>query len=173
MAHVKVHSQHHHSLGQNIRYNPINRIESPEINPYIYRQLIFDKGGKYIEWRKDSLFSKLCWESWTNFTSHTKINSKWLLSLSSVTQSCPALSYPMNHSTPGLPVHHQLLEFTQTHVHSVSDVIHSFHPLSSPSPPALNLAQCQGLLKSQLFASGGQSIGVSASTSVLPMNTRD
>ena len=57
----------------------------------------------------------------------------------------------MNHSMPGLPVHHQLLEFTQTHVHSVSDVIHSSHPLSSPSPPALNLAQCQGLSKESAF----------------------
>ena len=72
---------------------------------------------------------------------------------------------PVNCSTPGLLVHHQLLEFTQTHVHWVGDAIQPSHPLSSPSPPALNL--------SQLFASGGQSIGVSVSTSVLPMNTQD
>ena len=51
---------------------------------------------------------------------------------------------PMNHSTPGLPVHHQLLESTQTHVHWVSDAIQPSHPLSSPSPPALNLSQHQG-----------------------------
>ena len=58
---------------------------------------------------------------------------------SSVAQSCPTLCDPMNHSTPGLPVHHQLLEFTQTHVHRVRDAIQPSHPLSSPSPPAPNL----------------------------------
>ena len=65
---------------------------------------------------------------------------------SSVTQSCPTLCDPMNHSTPGLPVHHQLLEFTQTHIHRVSDAIQPSHPPSSP-PPALNLSQHQGLFK--------------------------
>ena len=65
----------------------------------------------------------------------------------SVTQSCPTLGNPMNHSMPGLPVHHQLLEFTQTHVHWVSDAIQPSHPLPSPSPPALNLSQHQGLFK--------------------------
>ena len=81
----------------------------------------------------------------------------------------------MNRSTPGLPVRHQLPEFTQTHVHQVGDAIQPSHPLSSPSPPALNLSQHQGLSfqMSQLFASSGQSIGVSALTSVFPMNTQD
>ena len=88
----------------------------------------------------------------------------------SVAQSCPTLCDPMNCSTPGLPVHHQLPEFTQTHVHQVGDTIQPSHPLSSPPPPPLNLSQHPGLF--QLFESGGQSIGVSASTSVLPMNTR-
>ena len=55
-----------------------------------------------------------------------------------VTQSCLTLCDPMNRSTPGLPVHHQLLEFTQTHVHRVGDAIQPSHPLSSPSPPAPN-----------------------------------
>ena len=59
-------------------------------------------------------------------------------SFSSVTQSCPILCVPMNCSTPGLPVHHQLLEFTQTHVHRVGDAIQPSHPLSSPFPPAPN-----------------------------------
>ena len=63
----------------------------------------------------------------------------------SVTQSCPTLCDPMNCSTPGLPVHHQLPESTQTHVHWVGDAIQPSHPLSSPSPPALNLSQHQGL----------------------------
>ena len=66
---------------------------------------------------------------------------------SSVAQSCLTLCNPMDHSTPGFPVHHQLLEFTQTHVHRVGDAIQSSHPLSSPSPPALNLSQHQGLFK--------------------------
>ena len=60
---------------------------------------------------------------------------------SSVTQSCPTLCDPMNSSTPGLPIHHQLLEFTQTHVHHVSDAIQPSHPRSSPSPPAPNPSQ--------------------------------
>ena len=67
------------------------------------------------------------------------------LQFSSVAQSCPTLCDPMNSSTPGLPVHHQLLKFTQTHVHWVSDAIQSSHPLSSPSLPASNPSQHQGL----------------------------
>ena len=66
---------------------------------------------------------------------------------SSVIQSCPTLCNPMNRSTPGLPVHHQLPEFTQTHVHWVSDAIQPSHPLSSLSLPALNLPQHQGLFQ--------------------------
>ena len=66
---------------------------------------------------------------------------------SSVAQSCLTLCNPMNHSTPGLPVHHQLLEFTQTHVHRVGDANQPSHPLLSPSPFALNFPQHQGLFK--------------------------
>ena len=62
---------------------------------------------------------------------------------SSVAQSCPTLCHPMNRSTPGLPVHHQLPEFTQTHIHRVSDALQPSHPLSSPSPPAPNPSQHQ------------------------------
>ena len=65
----------------------------------------------------------------------------------SIAQSYPTLCNPMNRSTPGLPVHHQLPEFTQTHVHRVSDAIQPSHPLSSPSPPTLNLSQHQGLFQ--------------------------
>jgi len=141
----------------------------------------------------------------------------WKDQFSSVAQSCPILCNPMNRSTLGLPVHHQLPEFTQTHVHRVSDAIQPSHPLASPSPPAPNPSQHHrsmqrnwgnnrmgntrdlfkkirdtkgtfhakmGSIKdrngmdltesvSQLFTGGGQSIGVSASTSVLPMNTQD
>ena len=91
---------------------------------------------------------------------------------SSVTQSCPTLCDPINRSTPGLPVHYQLPEFTQTYVHRVRDAIQVSHPLSSPSPPALNLSQHQGLFQ-WVCSSGGQSIGASASASVLPMNIQD
>ena len=64
---------------------------------------------------------------------------------SSIAKLCPTLCDPTNHSTPGLPVHHQLPEFTQTHVHCVGDAIQPSHPLSSRSPPTLNLSQDQGL----------------------------
>ena len=85
------------------------------------------------------------------------------------------LCNPMDCSTPGLPVHHQLPEFTQTHVHWVGDAIQPSHPLSAPS--SLSLPQsfpASGFFQmSQFFTSGGQSIGVSASASVLPMNIQD
>ena len=68
-------------------------------------------------------------------------------SFSSVTHSCPTLCDPMNRSTPGLPVHHQLPESTQTHVHCFGDVIQPSHPPSSPATPALNLSRHQGLFK--------------------------
>ena len=73
---------------------------------------------------------------------------KWIsYQFSSVTQSCPTLCDPMNCSTSGLPVHHQLPEFTQTHVHRVGDAIQPSHPLSSPSPPAPNSSQHQSLFQ--------------------------
>ena len=72
---------------------------------------------------------------------------KIYLQFSSVAQSCPTLRDPMNHSVPGLPVHHQLPEFTQTHVHRVSDAIQPSHPLSSPYPPALNPSKHRGLFQ--------------------------
>ena len=102
-----------------------------------------------------------------------KRQDKKEIQFSSATQLCLTLCNPMNCSTPGLPVHHQLPEPTQTHVHWVSDAIQPSHPLSSPSSPALNLSQHQGLFQWVSFTSGGQSIGVSALASVLPMNTQD
>ena len=80
---------------------------------------------------------------------------------SSVTQSCLTLCNPTNRSMPGLPVHRQLPEFTQTHVHWVGDAIQPSHPVSSPSPPAPNPSQHQSFPMSQLFAWGDQSTGVS------------
>ena len=75
--------------------------------------------------------------------SRRKVNYQF----SSVTQSCPTLCDSMNCSMPGLPVHHQLPEFTQTHVHRVSNAIQPSHPLSSPSPPAPNPSQHQSLFQ--------------------------
>ena len=91
---------------------------------------------------------------------------------SSVTQSCPTLCDPMNRSMPGLSVHHQLLEFTQTHIHRVSDAIQPSHPLLSPSSPAPNPSHHQTLLQSQLFTWGGQRTGVSALASFLPKKSQ-
>jgi len=72
---------------------------------------------------------------------------KTISQFSSVIHSCPTLCNPIDCSTPGFPVHHQLLELTQTHVHPVRDAIQPSHPLSSPSPPAFNLSQHQGLFQ--------------------------
>ena len=76
---------------------------------------------------------EMCRKYFLNVEGHSLPN--WF---SSVTQLCLTLGDPVNHSTPGLPVHHHLPEFTQTHVHRVSDAIQPSHPLSSPSPPAPN-----------------------------------
>ena len=93
--------------------------------------------------------------------------------LSSVAQSCPTVCNPMDCSTASFPVHHQLPELAQTHVHRVSAAIQPSHPLSSPSPPAFNLPSSRSFPVSQFFASGNQSTGASASASVLPMNIQD
>ena len=97
------------------------------------------------------------WEAKGENVGLYKIGSKLLIAeiwrwypcfqFSSVAQSCPTLCDPMNRSTPGLPVHHQLPEFTQTHVHQVSDAIQPSHPLSSLSPPAPNPSQHQSLFQ--------------------------
>ena len=92
---------------------------------------------------------------------------------SSITQSCPTLCDPMNRSTPGLPVHHQLPEFTQTHVHWVCDAIQPSHPQSSLSPPAPNPSQYQSLFQwVNLFTWGGQSTGASALASFIPKKSQ-
>ena len=93
-------------------------------------------------------------KNWTGPSDWTTTNNEWcwasfhmFIQFSSVTQSCLTLRSPMNLSTPVLSVHHQHPGFSQTHVHWVDDAIQSSHPLSSPSPPALNLSQHQGLFK--------------------------
>ena len=120
---------------------------------------------------------KICWyKSWYfgNYfqifsISHSDFRP---FQFSSVAQPCLSLCDPMNHSTPGLPVHHQLLEFTQTHIHRVHDAIQPSHPLSSPSLPAPNPSQHQSFPMSQLFTWGGQSTGVSALASFLPKKSQ-
>ena len=105
----------------------------------------------------------------------TEILNFIVVQFSSVTQLCPTLCNPMDCSKPGLPFHHQLSELVQIQVHQVSGAIQPSPPLSFPSPPPhLQSFPASGSFPmSQLFASGGQSIGVSASASVLPVNTQD
>ena len=123
------------------------RIESSEINPHSYGQNLYQRRQKYTE-RKKALqqvaAGKLDSHMQIRVTTHPLTIS---VQFSSVAQSCPTLCDPMNYSTPGLPVHHQLQEFTQTHAHQVGDAIQPSHPLSSPSPPAPNPSQHQGLFQ--------------------------
>ena len=126
------------------------------------------------------VFIKYIWRSFLNVVNiSVTIKITWF---SSVAQSCPTLCDPMNCSMSGFSVHHQLSEFTQTHVHWVSDAIQLSHPLSSPSPCSLNpwrvgrigaqsFPASGAFQMSQFFASGGQITGASAS--VLPMNIQD
>ena len=93
--------------------------------------------------------------------------------ISSVTQSCPTLCDPTNRSMPGLPVHHELPEFIQTHAHRVGDAIQPSHPVVPFSSCPQSLPASGSFPMSQLFAWGSQSIGVSASASVLPMDTQE
>ena len=99
-------------------------------------------------------FSILAWEipwteesGWLQSMGLQRVRYGLVTQFSSVAQSCPTLCDPMNRSTPGLPVHHQLPEFTQIHVHRVSDAIQPSHPRSSPSPPAPNPSQHQSLFQ--------------------------
>ena len=102
--------------------------------------------------------------------SHVTIKETWLkrfssVQFSSVAQFCPTLCNPMNCSTPGLPVHHQLPEFTQTHVHLDVDAIQPSHPLLSPSPPAPNPSQHQSLFQ---WVNSSRELAKSFSFSISP-----
>ena len=108
-------------------------------------------------------------KSWTKQQQQSQYGQRQKISsVNSVTQS---ICDPMNYSTPGLPVHHQFPELTQTHVHRVGDAIQPSHPLLSPSPSVFNLSQYQGLF--QRVSSSHQVANTSASASVLPMNIQD
>ena len=97
-----------------------------------------------------------------------------IIQFSSVAQSCPTHCDPMNCSTPGLPVHHQLPEFAETPVHGVGDAIQPSHPLSSPSPPTFNLSQHQSLFKSVNSSHQvAKVLEFQLLPSVLPMNIQD
>ena len=111
---------------------------------------VLECGKCWINMQGRELESARGWGA--TFYHRNKVSVEGSVRFSSVTQSCPILCDPMNHSTPGLPVHHHLPEFTQTHVHQVSDAIQPSHPLSSPSPPAPNASQHQSFPMSQLFA---------------------
>ena len=95
-----------------------------------------------------------------------------VVQFSSVTQSCLTLCYPKDHSTPGFPVPHQLMELI-TYVCRVDDAIQPPHPLFPPFPPAFDLPTSVCFPKSQFFISGSQNIGAAASASVPPMNIQD
>ena len=97
-------------------------------------------------WGSSSLLTS-CKVRACTLSTQLSLSMRWSLCCHSVTQSCPTLCDPMDCSTPGLPVHHQLLEFTQTHVHRVGDAIQPSHPLLSPSAPTFNLSQHHGLFQ--------------------------
>ena len=99
-----------------------------------------------VEWFYEDLQDLFRTNTQKRYSFHYRVQ------FSSVVQSCLTLCDPIHRSTPGLPVHHQLLEFTQTHVYRVGDTIQPSHPLSSPSLPALNPSQHQSFPMSQLFA---------------------
>ena len=108
--------------------------------------------AKRIPWTEEpgmlqSILSQSIWHDWSDLACMHIYVFRDKNQFSSVTQSCLTLCNPMDCGIPGLPVHCQLPEFTQTHVHWISDAIQPFHPLSSPSPPAFNLSQHQGLFQ--------------------------
>ena len=123
---------------------------SPPAFDFSSIRVFSNESALHIRWRKFWSFSFSI--SPTNeYSGLISFRMDWFYLLtvqfSSVAQSCLTLCNPMNHSTPGLPVHHQLPEFTQTHIHRVSDAIQPSHPLSSPSPPAPNPSQHQSLFQ--------------------------
>ena len=121
----------------------------------VFFQFFIDQGWRlYGRWLRGAWLELGQWEIHSHDTvlSHSRCPAAvsqtcQVHQFSSVTQSCPTLCDPMNCSTPGLPVHHQLPEFTQTHVHWVGDAIQPSHPRSSPSPPAPNPSQHQSLFQ--------------------------
>ena len=147
-----------------------HKLESPEIHPSTYGHLIFDRGGKNVQRRKDSPFSMWYWEDWRAIA---KEWNHFLYQFSLVAQACPNLCNPMTHSTPGVLSNTKsssVLKLMSIKLVMPSSHLILCHPLlllpqSLPASGSFPV--------SQPFAWGGQSIGVSASASVLPMNTQD
>ena len=114
------------------------------------KMLTFTERNNYVKFLKTW---KQLWIGLNPTNGYICLKKRLVLSLhlsvqfSSVAQSCPTLCDPMNRSTPGLPVHHQLPEFTQTHLHRISDAIQPSHPRSSPFPPAPKPSQHQSLFQ--------------------------
>ena len=103
--------------------------------------------GENKYWKYTHFKQNYIWKLFLDLKTSLKNGRNNSVQFSSIAQSCPTLCNPMNHSTPGLPVHYQLPESTQTHVHQVNDAIQQSHPLSPPSPPDPNPSQHQGLSK--------------------------
>ena len=108
------------------------------------KQLTHTHTGVQQVWCSNDEIMTVVQQEWERSNS---LNILFFASVSSVAQLCPTVCNPMDCSTPGFPIHHQLLELTQTHVHRVSDAIQQSHPLLSPSPPTFNLSQHQGLFQ--------------------------
>ena len=129
----------------------LNKLEGMHLN---ITKAVYGKRTTYTQWWKAESFSSKLRNKTTmpslitsiHYSAGSPKQSK-SVQFSSIAQSCLILCDPMDCSTPGLPAHHQLPEFTQTHVHWVPDVIRPSHPLSSSSPPAFNLFQHQGLFQ--------------------------
>ena len=117
------------------------------------------------------LRTRVIFSGYTDYSFHLESLMVVRQQFSSVAQLCPTLCDPMDYSTPGLPVHHQLLEFTKTHVHWVSDAIQPSHPVFPFSSHLQSFPESGSFPINQFFAWNGQSIGASAS--VLPMNIQD
>ena len=116
---------------------------SPFLNQTVKLSFVFEQNSVLLYWLKWCQAGDPCWgPTWSDQWQYKTAQFSSVQSLSRV-----LLCDPVNRSMPGLPVHHQLPEFTQTHVHRVGDAIQPSHPLSSPSPPALNPSQHQGLFQ--------------------------
>ena len=136
-------------LNIEIPYNPtilFLGIYSGQMKIYIYKKTWICVQGSII-YITQMETTPLCMNWWMDKQNVIYPYNGIFSQFSSVAQLCLTLCNPMNHSTPGLPVHHPLPEFTQTYVHRVSDAIQPSHPLSSPSPPALNPSQHQSLFQ--------------------------
>ena len=123
--------------------------------------------------QKFNLDTGQCCASHRSQTLHVPVRVQSGAQLSLVAQSCPTLGDPMDCSTAGLPVHHQLPELAQTHVHRVGDAVQPSHPVIPFSSCPQSFPALESFPMCQFFTSGGQNIGVSASASVLPVNIQD